>query len=139
MPSFNQVILMGHLTRDPALKYLPNKTAVAEFGMAVNRKYKTASGEAREEVCFVECVAFAKTGENINKFFHKGDAIMVVGRLIYDSWEDKNGGGKRSKLAVNVERFEFVGGKGKATGNEKAPEPNNQPGEASFEDADIPW
>jgi single-strand DNA-binding protein len=109
MASFNRVILMGNLTRDPQLKYLPSQTAVAEFGLAMSRKFKTASGEDREEVCFVDCAAFAKTGELINQYFQKGKPIMIEGRLKYDSWEDKQGGGKRSKLSVVIESFQFVG------------------------------
>lgn len=111
MASFNQVILLGNLTRDPQLKYLPSQTAVAEFGIAVNRKFKSQSGEEREEVTFVDCAAFAKTGELINQYFTKGKPIFIQGRLKYDSWEDKQGGGKRSRLTVVVENFQFIGGR----------------------------
>jgi single-strand DNA-binding protein len=110
--SFNKVILMGNLTRDPQLKYLPTQTAVAEFGIAMNRKFKTASGEDREEVTFVDCAAFGRTGEVINQYFQKGKPIFIEGRIKYDSWEDKQGGGKRSKISVVVENFQFVGDKG---------------------------
>jgi single-strand DNA-binding protein len=110
--SFNKVILMGNLTRDPQLKYLPTQTAVAEFGIAMNRKFKTASGEDREEVTFVDCAAFGRTGEVINQSFQKGKPIFIEGRIKYDSWEDKQGGGKRSKISVVVENFQFVGDKG---------------------------
>src|SRR3982751_6759330 len=111
MASFNQVILMGNLTRDPQLKYLPSQTAVAEFGLACNRKFTTQQGEDREEVLFVDCSAFGKTGELINQYFTKGKPIFVQGRLKYDSWEDKQGGGKRSKLTVVVDNFQFIGGR----------------------------
>src|SRR5215203_5810006 len=111
MASFNQVILMGNLTRDPQLKYLPSQTAVAEFGVATSRKFKTQNGEDREEVLFVDCTAFGKTGELINQYFQKGKPIFVQGRLKYDSWEDKQGGGKRSKLTVVVDNFQFIGGR----------------------------
>ena len=111
MANYNKVLLMGNLTRDPQLKYLPSQMAVAEFGLAINRKFKTAAGEDREETTFVDCSAFGRTGEVINQYFQKGKPIFIEGRLKFDSWEDKNGGGKRSKLAVVVERFEFVGGK----------------------------
>lgn len=111
MSSFNQVILMGNLTRDPQLKYLPSQTAVAEFGLAANRKFRTASGEDREEVLFVDCSAFGKTGELINQYFTKGKPIFIQGRLKYDSWDDKQGGGKRSKLTVVVDNFQFIGGR----------------------------
>lgn len=111
MPSFNQVTLMGHLTRDPSLKFLPSQTALCEFGLAVNHKYKTAAGEQKEEVCFVDCTAFGKGGEVINQYVQKGAPLFVVGRLKFDSWEDKQGGGKRSKLSVVVDNFQFLGGR----------------------------
>src|SRR5271155_5711196 len=85
--SYNKVILMGNLTRDPQLKYLPSQTAVAEFGLAMNRKFKSASGEDREEVTFVDCAAFGRTGEVINQYFQKGKPIFIEGRLKYDQWE----------------------------------------------------
>jgi single-strand DNA-binding protein len=111
MSSFNKVILMGNLTRDPQLKYLPSQTAVAEFGLAMNRKFRTQQGEDREEVTFVDCTAFGKTGEVINQYFTKGKPIFIEGRLKYDSWEDKQGGGKRSRITVVVDNFQFVGGR----------------------------
>src|SRR4051794_10866177 len=110
MASFNKVILMGNLTRDPQLKYPPSQTAVTEFGLACNRKFKTQAGEDKEEVTFVDCTAFGRTGEVINQYFTKGKPIFIEGRLKYDQWEDKQGGGKRSKITVVVENFQFVGG-----------------------------
>src|SRR4051794_38712689 len=109
MASYNKVLLMGNLTRDPALKYLPNQTPVVDFGVACNRKFKTQSGEEREEVTFVDCSAFGRTAEVINQYFTKGKPIFVEGRLKYDSWEDKQGGGKRSRVTVVVENFQFIG------------------------------
>ncbi|HEX4793238.1 MAG TPA: single-stranded DNA-binding protein [Humisphaera sp.] len=111
MASFNRVLLMGNLTRDPQLKYLPSQTAIAEFGLACNRKFKTATGEEREEVTFVDITAFGKQAELINQYFTKGKPIFIEGRLKYDSWEDKQGGGKRHKLTVVIENFQFVGGR----------------------------
>jgi single-strand DNA-binding protein len=102
---------MGNLTRDPALKYLPSQTAVVEFGLACNRKFKTANGEDREEVTFVDISAFGRQAEVINQYMTKGKPIFIEGRLKYDSWEDKQGGGKRHKLSVVVENFQFVGGR----------------------------
>jgi single-strand DNA-binding protein len=112
MASFNRVILIGNLTRDPQLKYLPSQAAVTEWGMAMNHKYKTASGEQREDVCFVDCVCFGKGGEIVNQYCQKGKPLMVEGRLKYDSWEDKQGGGKRHKLVVVVENFQLLGSRG---------------------------
>jgi len=111
MASFNQVILMGNLTRDPQLKYLPSQTPVAEFGLACSRKFKGQNGEDREDVVFVDCSAFAKTAELIQQYFTKGKPIFIQGRLKFDTWEDKQGGGKRSKLSVVVENFQFIGGR----------------------------
>jgi single-strand DNA-binding protein len=108
MPSFNRIIIMGNLTRDPQLKYLPSSTAVADFGLACNRKYKTDGGEDREEVCFVDCSAFGKRAEVINQYCKKGRPLLVEGRLKFDTWEDKQGGGKRSKHTVVVEGFQFI-------------------------------
>jgi single-strand DNA-binding protein len=111
MASVNRVTLIGNLTRDPQLKYLPSQTAVAEFGMAMNRKFKSATGEDREEVCFVDCSAFGKAAEIINQYCQKGKLLYVEGRLKFDTWEDKQGGGKRSKHTVVVENFQFLGGR----------------------------
>ncbi|HYO08126.1 MAG TPA: single-stranded DNA-binding protein [Tepidisphaeraceae bacterium] len=116
MASFNKVLLMGNLTRDPQLKYLPSQTAVAEFGLACNRKFRTANGEDREEVTFVDVTAFGKQAEVINQYCQKGKALFIEGRLKYDTWDDKNGGGKRSKLTVVIENFQFVGGRDGAEG-----------------------
>ena len=137
MASFNRVLLMGNLTRDPQLKYLPSQTAVAEFGVACNRKFRTANGEDREEVTFVDVTAFGKQAEVINQYMNKGKPIFIEGRLKYDTWEDKQGGGKRSKLTVVVENFQFVGsrdgggGGGGHPGNEdqesRAPQPQRGP------------
>lgn len=121
MASYNRVLLMGNLTRDPQLKYLPSQTAVVEFGLAMNRKFKLASGEDREEVCFVDCSAFGRQAEVINQYCQKGKSIFVEGRLKYDTWEDKQGGGKRHKLTVVVEAFQFIGAKGDAGGGGGGP------------------
>ena len=116
MASFNKVFLMGNLTRDVQLKYLPSQTAVAEFGLACNRKFRTANGEDREEVTFVDVTAFGKQAEVLNQYMTKGKPIFIEGRLKYDQWEDKNGGGKRSKLTVVVDNFQFIGAPGGAGG-----------------------
>ena len=129
MASYNKVLLMGNLTRDPQLKYLPSQMAVVEFGIAVNRKFKAANGEDREEVNFIDCTAWGKTGELINQYFQKGKPIFLEGRLKYDSWEDKNGGGKRSKLTVVIENFQFIGGRdGAGAGGGGAPAGNYDQG-----------
>src|SRR3954449_10951768 len=111
MPSVNKVILIGNLTRDPQTKQLPSQSLVTEFGLAMNRKFKSPEGEDREEVCFVDCAAFGRQAEVIQKYCRKGKSLYIEGRLRYDSWEDKNGHGKRSKLSVVVENFQFLGGR----------------------------
>jgi single-strand DNA-binding protein len=109
--SINKVLLLGNLTRDVELKYTQGNQAVANFGLAMNRKFKTAAGELREEVTFVDCEAWAATAENMSKFFSKGRPVLVEGRLKLDQWEDKDGGGKRSKIKVVIENFHFVDSK----------------------------
>src|SRR5688500_17893477 len=100
---------MGNLTRDPQVKHLPSQMVVVEFGLAVNRKYKTADGADKEEVAFVDCTAFGRQAETISQYCTKGKPIFVEGRLKFDTWDDKSGGGKRSKLTVVVEHFQFLG------------------------------
>jgi single-strand DNA-binding protein len=106
--SYNKVMLMGNLTRDVELKYTQSNQAVATVGLAVNRRYKTAAGELKEEVLFVDCDAWGKTAENISKFFSKGRPIFIEGHLRLDTWQDKNDGSNRSKIKVVVENFHFV-------------------------------
>jgi single-strand DNA-binding protein len=118
--SFNRVILLGNLTRDPAMKHLPSQTVVTEFGVACNRKFRTGAGEDREEVTYVDCTAFGKQGELINEHFQKGKPILLEGRLKFDQWEAKDGT-KRSKLTVVVEGFQFVGGREQQDQGDDAP------------------
>jgi len=109
MASFNKVFLMGNLTRDPQVKHLPSQMVVAEFGLACNRRFKTAGGEDRDEVTFVDCAAFGRQAEVISQYCTKGKPIFVEGRLKFDQWDDKQGNGKRSKITVVVEQFQFLG------------------------------
>lgn len=106
--SFNKVMLMGNLTRDVEIRHTGSNTAVGNFGIAVNRRYKTQSGEQREEVTFVDCEAWGRTAEVMSQYLSKGRSVFIEGRLKLDQWEDRNGGGKRSKLSVVVENFQFV-------------------------------
>ena len=108
MANYNKVILMGNLTRDPQMRYLPSQTPVVDFGLAVNRRFKTQSGESKEETTFVDCSAFGRTAEIINQYVHKGNMLFVEGRLRYETWEDKQGGGKRNKLSVHVENVQLM-------------------------------
>ena len=108
MANLNKVMLIGNMTRDPQLSYLPSQTPVVEFGIATTRKFKKQDGSQGEETCFVDCQMFGKRAEVINQYFKKGDPIFVEGRLKFDSWTAQDGA-KRSKLRVFVESFEFLG------------------------------
>ena len=108
MASYNKVILLGNLTRDPQLSYTPNQTAVVDFGIATNRRWKGQDGTQRDETCFADCRMFGKRAEVINKYCKKGNPLFVEGRLTFDSWQSQDGS-KRSKLRVTVENFEFMG------------------------------
>ncbi|MCJ7544139.1 MAG: single-stranded DNA-binding protein [Phycisphaerae bacterium] len=108
MASYNKVILVGNLTRDPQMSYLPSQMAVVEFGLAVNRRWRGQDGQQREETCFVDCRAYGKPAETINQYLAKGKSVLVEGRLHLDTWEGKDGT-KRSKHRVVVERFQFLG------------------------------
>ena len=108
MPSLNKVLLIGNLTRDPELRYIPSGTAVATFGMAMNRVY-IQDGERKEEVCFVDIVTWAKTAENCANYLAKGRLVFVEGRLQFDSWETEDGQ-KRSRLNVRALYVQFLGG-----------------------------
>ena len=100
--NYNKLILAGHLTRDPELKYLPSNVSVVEFGLAVNYKSKNY-----EETLFIDCVAFGRTGENINKYMKKGSPLFIEGRLTLDQWRtDKNEIRKKYKVTVN--NFQFM-------------------------------
>jgi len=109
--SFNKVLLLGNLTRDPELKHLPSEQAVANIGLAVNRRFKTREGESREETTFVDCEAWGRTGEVMARYLTKGSPVFVEGRLQLDQWQDQQGN-NRSKLKVVVETFQFVDSKG---------------------------
>ena len=128
MASFNKVILMGNLTRDPQLRYLPSNMAVCEFGLATNRKWKDRDGNQKEEVCFVDVAAFGRGGEIINQYMTKGRTLLVEGYLRFESWTGQDGQ-KRSKLRVIVDNFQFVGGRGDQPGAPGASQDRNAPPE----------
>ncbi len=108
MASFNKVILMGNLTRDPDLRSTPSGSAVCELGLAMNRRY-TVNGQEREESCFVDVTVWGKSAENCKRFLEKGSPVMVEGRLQLDQWEDRESGSKRSKLRVVADTVQFLG------------------------------
>ena len=113
MASYNKVLLMGNLTKDPELRYTPGGMAVANLRMAVNRKYRTKDQELKEEVCFITAVVWNKQAETCNQYLHKGSSLFVEGRLQSRSWEDTTGA-KRSVIEVRAERVQFMGAPGQA-------------------------
>lgn len=112
MANLNRVLLIGNLTRDPELRVTPKGNSICQFGLAVNRTFKDASGQTREETTFIDIEAWGRQGETISKYCTKGRALFVEGRLRFDQWEDKNTGQKRSRLSVVLENFQFLGGRG---------------------------
>ena len=108
MASYNRVVLMGNLTRDPQLSYTPSNTAVCKFGLATNRSFKDRDGNTREEVCFVDCTLFGRGGEVFNQYMAKGRQVLVEGRLQFQQWTTQDGQ-KHSKHEVVVENFTFLG------------------------------
>ncbi|HVU27261.1 MAG TPA: single-stranded DNA-binding protein [Verrucomicrobiae bacterium] len=109
MASFNKVILVGNLTRDPELRYTPKGTAVAKIGLAVNRVWTSESGEKKEEVTFVDVDVFGRTAENVGQYMRKGRPILIEGRLRLEQWDDKQTGQKRQRLSVVAETVQFLG------------------------------
>ena len=135
MPNFNKVMLMGNLTRDPELRSLPSGTPITEFGLAVNRTWSDQNGDRREATTFVDCKAMGRQAEVISQYMSKGRPIFVEGRLEFRSWEAKDGSGKRSKLDVFVESFQFLGsGRRDEGGANPAPQgrPQQQPADRGF-------
>lgn len=133
MASYNKVLLMGNLTRDPELRYAGNGTAICKIGLAINRRFQDQGGEWKEEVTFVDVTIFGKRGEAFAKFHTKGKSAFIEGRLRLDSWEDKNGGGKRTKLEVIAENWEFVGsGRGEGGGGASSGSGAGQGAEAEY-------
>ena len=109
MASFNKVILVGNLTRDPELRYTPKGTAIAKIGLAVNRVWTNEAGEKKEEVTFVDVDVFGRTAENVGQYMRTGRPILIEGRLRLDQWDDKQTGQKKSKLGVVAETVQFLG------------------------------
>jgi single-strand DNA-binding protein len=116
MASFNKVILLGNLTRDPEVRYTPKGSAVCDLGIAVNRQYTLDSGEKREEVTYVDVVLWARLAEIAGEYLKKGRPIFIEGRLQLDTWDDKQSGQKRSKLRVIGETMQLLGSRPAGTG-----------------------
>jgi len=110
MASFNRVILLGNVTRDPELRYIANGTAVTDIGLAVNDRRKTATGEWVEETTFVDVTLWGRTAEVAGEYVTKGSPLLIEGRLKLDTWEKD--GKKNSKLRVVGERMQLLGSRG---------------------------
>jgi single-strand DNA-binding protein len=149
MAGYNKVILIGNLTRDPELRYTPKGVAIAKIGLAVNRTWKSESGEQKEEVTFIDVDAFGRQAETLAQYMKKGSPLMVEGRLKLDQWDDKQTGQKRSKMGVTLEGFQFLGGGNRDGGGGDSPRPSRPssgakppPGDAEGpppEDDDVPF
>ena len=140
MNSFNKVILLGNLTRDPEVRYTPSGTAVASFAIAVNRRYKQGE-ETKDEVSYIDIVVFGKTAENCGQYLNKGDGILVDGRLQQRRWDDKETGQKRSKVEVVAQTVNFMPKRSgqaapRGSGSESPAEPLPEP---TGGDEEIPF
>nr|WP_232107379.1 single-stranded DNA-binding protein [Gimesia alba] len=122
MASFNKVILVGNLTRDPQVRYTPGGSAVAEIGLAVNRSWFDKNSNSRkEETTFVDVTLWGRTAEVASEYLTKGRSVLIEGRLQLDQWDDKESGQKRSKLKVVGENMTMLGGRGESGGGGGAP------------------
>lgn len=138
MASFNKVILLGNLTRDPEQRALPNGSSVVNFGLAMSRKF-TVNDQTKEETCFIDITAFGKLGDVVAQYCHKGSPLFVEGRLKQDQWTDKESGAKRSKIGVIAESIQLLGGRGQGSGSAPASEPADPAFNQPADDGDVPF
>ena len=139
MRGFSKAIIAGNITRDPELRSTPNGASVCSFSVAVNRVYRDSNGEQKEEVSFIDCSAWGKLGEMIGQYAKKDSGVLVSGRLSQRSWEDKNGGGKRSRTEIVVEDFNFTGSaRDNSSNSYSAPASNNSDDATANIPDDIP-
>lgn len=138
MASYNRVLLIGNLTRNPEIRYTPSGTAVADLGLAVNENFKNKAGEVVEQTCFVDVVVWGRQAETSVEYLHKGSPVFVEGRLQLDQWENQQGE-KRSKLRVRADRVQFLGAPGKGTEFADAPRPSAPPPQSTDDDDDVPF
>lgn len=118
MASYNKVILVGNLTRDPEVRYTPGGTAVTELGLAVNRTwFDQKTNERREETTFVDVTLWGRQAEVAGEYLSKGRPVLIEGRLQLDTWDDKESGKKRSKLKVVGEAMQMLGSRGEGSGS----------------------
>jgi single-strand DNA-binding protein len=138
MANFNRVILLGNLTRDPEVRYIPSGTAVSDIGLAINERWKKSTGEWVDEVVFVDVTLWGRTAEVANEYLSKGSQILIEGRLKLDSWEKD--GQKHSKLKVVCDRMQMVGGRQGGQGGGGGPRSssrNAQPSGPSYDNSDF--
>lgn len=138
----NTLILTGNLTREPESRFTAKGTAVANFGIAVNKKWRDDGGTLREETMFLDCVAFGKTAESLCEHFGKGGAVLLEGELRQETWDDKATGAKKSKHSMLVDRWEFHGDSKKGTaGTASVPAQRQAAASAAVpeEEDDIPF
>ena len=131
MASFNKVMLLGNLTRDPEVKYTPKGSAVTDLGIAVNRTYTTDGGEKREETTFVDVTMWGRQAEIAGEYLKKGRPVFIEGRLQLDTWDDKQTGQKRSKLRVVCENFQMLGSRDGGEGGGGGRSGGSRPAKAS--------
>ena len=127
----NKVFVAGNLTRDPQVRFLANEKAVANFGIAVNNNYKTADGELREDVVFLDVTAWGRTAELCGQYLTKGKPCLIEGRLKMETWDDKKDGSKRSKTVIVAETVQFLGAPGTRGSGDAAADPTHDEGGSS--------
>lgn len=127
MANLNKIMVIGNITRDIELKYIPSGAAVCQFSVAVNRTWNNKAGEKQEETTFLDVEAWEKQAEVIAQYCKKGSSIYVEGRLKSEQWDDKAMGQKRSKLKIHLEQFQFIGGKQEAGEKPQADKPKVTP------------
>ena len=141
--SINTVHLGGNCTRDPQVRFLANEKAVCNFGIAINRTWKDANGEKKEDVTFCDVTAWGRTGELCGQYLTKGSPVYVQGRLHTESWDDKATGQKRSKLVIVADNVQFLGQReAKPAGEpaaEAAPSAPRRPAAPVYDDQDPPF
>lgn len=127
MAAFNKIILMGNLTKDPELRYTGGGSAVCSFRLAVNRAYKTQTGELRDDTCYIDITAWGKTGENCSNYLRKGAPVLVEGFLRFETWVDKATGQNRNRHSVSAEVVRFLGGPQNRETNDQSKSQYQQP------------
>jgi len=119
---YNQVTMIGNLTKDNELKYLPSGSAITNGAIATTHKYKMQDGTQKEEVCFLDFSLFGKSGEIFNQYTHKGSKVMLIGRLVFQQWKAQDGT-NRSRHTLSVTEFKFLDSKQDTQNNQQQ---NNQ-------------